>query len=136
MAERVVARHLQEAGVSGEQLALLSLIATVEPITPTALAGELGVPLTTLADALRRLDTRGELEREPNPADQRSHLISLSGEGRARLEEIEPPLRKAAAELSTELRLPADEVARVLDDLHGALRTASARPAREALREP
>ena len=37
MAERVVARHLQEAGVSGEQLALLSLIATVEPITPTAL---------------------------------------------------------------------------------------------------
>ena len=51
MAERVVARHLQEAGVSGEQLALLSLIATVEPITPTALAAELGVPLTTLADA-------------------------------------------------------------------------------------
>ena len=57
MAERVVARHLQEAGVSGEQLALLSLIATVEPITPTALAAEMGVPLTTLADALRRLDS-------------------------------------------------------------------------------
>ena len=82
MAERVVARHLQEAGVSGEQLALLSLIATVEPITPTALAAEMGVPLTTLADALRRLDSRGELERTPNPADQRSHLISLSREGR------------------------------------------------------
>ena len=48
--------HLEEAGVSGEQFALLSLIATVEPITPTALAAEMGVPLTTLADALRRLD--------------------------------------------------------------------------------
>ena len=110
MAERVVARHLQEAGVSGEQLALLSLIATVEPITPTALAAELGVPLTTLADALRRLDARGELERTPNPADQRSHLITLSGEGRARLEAVEPQLRKAAAELSAELRLPPGEV--------------------------
>ena len=63
MAERVVSRHLQQAGVSGEQLALLSLISTVEPITPTALAGEMGVPLTTLADALRRLDGHGELER-------------------------------------------------------------------------
>jgi DNA-binding MarR family transcriptional regulator len=135
MAERVVARHLQEAGVSGEQLALLSLIATVEPITPTALAAELGVPLTTLADALRRLDARGELERSPNPADQRSHLITLSGEGRARLEAVEPQLRKAADELSAELRLPPDEVSEALDDLHGALRTASARPARSAVRE-
>jgi len=131
MAERVVARHLQEAGVSGEQLALLSLIATVEPITPTALAAEMGVPLTTLADALRRLDSRGELERTPNPADQRSHLISLSGEGRARLEAAEPQLRKAAAELSADLQLPAAEVERALDDLHGALRTSSSRVLRK-----
>jgi DNA-binding MarR family transcriptional regulator len=125
MAERVVARHLQEAGVSGEQLALLSLIATVEPITPTALAAELGVPLTTLADALRRLDARGELERSPNPADQRSYLVTLSAEGRSRLEAVEPPLRKAAAELSAELQLAPAEVERALDDLHGALRSSS-----------
>ena len=131
MAERVVARHLQEAGVSGEQLALLSLIATVEPITPTALAAEMGVPLTTLADALRRLDSRGELERTPNPADQRSHLISLSREGRARLEAAEPQLRKAAAELSADLQLPGAEVERALDDLHGALRTSSSRVLRK-----
>ena len=131
MAERVVARHLQEAGVSGEQLALLSLIATVEPITPTALAAEMGVPLTTLADALRRLDSRGELERTPNPADQRSHLISLSREGPARLEAAEPQLRKAAAELSADLQLPAAEVERALDDLHGALRTSSSRVLRK-----
>jgi DNA-binding MarR family transcriptional regulator len=133
MAERVVARHLHEAGASGEQLALLSLIATVEPITPTALAAEMGVPLTTLADALRRLDARGELRRSPNPADQRSHLLELSEEGRARLQAVEPPLRKAAAELSTELQLSAAEVERALDDLHGALRTASSR--QEVLRD-
>jgi DNA-binding MarR family transcriptional regulator len=135
MAERVVARHLQEAGVSGEQLALLSLIATAEPITPTALAAELGVPLTTLADALRRLDARGELERSPNPADQRSHLLALSDQGRVRLEAVEPPLRRAAAELSVELQLSPAEVERALDDLHGALRVASARPTPEVLRE-
>ena len=125
MAERVVARHLQAAGVSGEQLALLSLIATVEPITPTALAAELGVPLTTLADALRRLDARGELERSPNPDDQRSYLVTLSTKGRTRLEAVEPPLRKAAAELSAELQLSPAEVERALDDLHGALRRSS-----------
>jgi DNA-binding MarR family transcriptional regulator len=136
MAERVVARHLHEAGASGEQLALLSLIATVEPITPTALAAEMGVPLTTLADALRRLDARGELRRSPNPADQRSHLLELSEEGRARLRAVEPPLRKAAAELSAELRLSAAEVERALDDLHGALRASSARTSPEVVREP
>lgn len=135
MAERVVARHLQEAGVSGEQLALLSLIATVEPITPTALAAEMGVPLTTLADALRRLEARGELERAPNPADQRSYLVTLSAVGRARLEAVEPPLRKAAAELSVELELSSAELERALDDLHGALRVASSRPTRKVLRE-
>ena len=127
MAERVVARHLREAGASGEQLALLSLIATVEPITPTALAVEMGVPLTTLADALRRLDARGELRRSPNPTDQRSHLLELSEEGHARLRAVESPLRKAAAELSGELQLSAPEVERALEDLHGALRVSSAR---------
>ena len=125
MAERVVARHLRAAGVSGEQLALLSLIATVEPITPTGLAAELGVPLTTLADALRRLDARGELERSPNPDDQRSYLVTLSAEGRARLEAVEPPLRRAAAELGAELQLSPAEVEQALDDLHGALRRSS-----------
>jgi DNA-binding MarR family transcriptional regulator len=93
------------------------------------------VPLTTLADALRRLDARGELERSPNPADQRSHLITLSAEGRARLEAVEPQLRKAADELSAELRLSPKEVSEALDDLHGALRTASARSARGVVRE-
>jgi DNA-binding MarR family transcriptional regulator len=127
MAERVVARHLERAGVSGEQLALLSLIATVEPITPTALATEMGVPLTTLADALRRLDRRDELERIPNPADQRSHLLTLSGEGRARLAAAEPALRKAVGELQTELRLSARDVEAALDDLHQALRTTASR---------
>jgi|1185.fasta_scaffold532250_2 DNA-binding MarR family transcriptional regulator len=125
MAERLVSRHLQQAGVSGEQLALLSLIATVEPITPTALAAEMGVPLTTLVDALRRLEGRGELERSPNPADQRSHLITLSAEGRTRLEEVEPPLRQAAAELGAELRLDERDVDQALEDLHRALRSAS-----------
>jgi DNA-binding MarR family transcriptional regulator len=132
MAERVVARHLLEAGVSGEQLALLSLIATVEPITPTALAAEMGVPLTTLADALRRLDGRGELERNPNPDDQRSHLITLSREGRARLKSVEAPLRKAAAQLRGELQLSPAEVERALDDLHEALRASSAAVLRES----
>jgi DNA-binding MarR family transcriptional regulator len=131
MAERLVARHLQQAGVSGEQLALLSLIATVEPITPTALAGEMGVPLTTLADALRRLDDRGELERSPNPADQRSHLITLSAEGRARLEAVEPLLRRAADDLAAELRLDEGDVEQALEDLHRALRSATSRESYE-----
>jgi DNA-binding MarR family transcriptional regulator len=63
MAERLVDEHLQRLGASDEQFALLSLISIYGPVTPTALAAQMGVPLTTLADAVRRLDARGEIER-------------------------------------------------------------------------
>jgi DNA-binding MarR family transcriptional regulator len=50
----------------------------------------MGVPPTTLADAVRRLDERGEIERLPNPADGRSHLLTLSPAGRERVEAAAP----------------------------------------------
>ena len=92
MAERLVDEHLQRLGVSDEQFALLSLIGLYGPVTPTALATRMGVPLTTLADAVRRLDARGEIERLPNPEDGRSHLLTLSAAGHARRKAAQPGL--------------------------------------------
>jgi DNA-binding MarR family transcriptional regulator len=122
MAERLVAEHLQQAGISDEQFALLSRIALDGPVTPKALAAELGVPATTLADALRRLQDRGEIERLPNPVDGRSHLVTLSSAGRERVEAAAPAVWEALGELRAQLGVPPQEVESAMDELHRSLR--------------
>ena len=126
MAERLVAEHLQRAGLSDEQFALLSRIALDGPVTPKALAAEMGVPATTLADAVRRLDERGEIERLPNPADGRSHLLTLSAAGRERVEAAAPVVWDALEELRAQLGVPPEEIENAMDQLHRSLRAVTA----------
>jgi DNA-binding MarR family transcriptional regulator len=124
MAERLVAEHLERLGVSDEQFALLSRIALDGPVTPTALAAQMGVPLTTLADAVRRLDARGEIERLPNPEDGRSHLLTLSAAGRARVQAARPAVVGSVEDVRKHLELPLEEVDAAMDDLHRSLEQA------------
>ena len=127
MAERLVAEHMERVGVSDEQFALLSRIALDGPVTPTVLAAEMGVPPTTLADAVRRLDERGEIERLPNPADGRSHLLTLSPAGQERVEAAAPAVRSALEELRAHLGVPPEEVEAAMEELHRSLRAATTR---------
>jgi DNA-binding MarR family transcriptional regulator len=126
MAERLVDEHLKRLGVSDEQFALLSLIGLYGPVTPTALATRMGVPLTTLADAVRRLDARGEIERLPNPEDGRSHLLTLSAAGQARRKAAHPGVVGSVEDVREHLELPLEEVEAVMDDVHRALQEAVA----------
>ena len=126
MAERLVDEHLQRLGVSDEQFALLSLIGLYGPVTPTALATRMGVPLTTLADAVRRLDARGEIERLPNPEDGRSHLLTLSAAGHARRKAAHSGVVGSVEDVRKHLELPLEEVEAAMDDVHRALQEAVA----------
>jgi DNA-binding MarR family transcriptional regulator len=126
MAERLVDEHLQRLGVSDEQFALLSLIGLYGPVTPTALATRMGVPLTTLADAVRRLDARGEIERLPNPEDGRSHLLTLSAAGQARRKAAHPGVVGSVEDVRKHLELSLEEVEAAMDDVHRALQEAVA----------
>jgi DNA-binding MarR family transcriptional regulator len=47
----------------------------------TELAGQLGMPLTTASDVVRRLEGRGHVRRRPNPEDGRSFLFELTARG-------------------------------------------------------
>jgi len=112
--------------VSDEQFALLSLIGLYGPVTPTALATRMGVPLTTLADAVRRLDARGEIERLPNPEDGRSHLLTLSAAGQARRKAAHPGVVGSVEDVRKHLEVPLEEVEAAMDDVHRALQEAVA----------
>jgi DNA-binding MarR family transcriptional regulator len=77
----VLARALEQ-DVAGREFALYSSLNALERATPTQVSRVLGLPLTTASAQLNRLVERGHATRTVNPEDGRSHLFSLTDEGR------------------------------------------------------
>ena len=61
----------------------ITLVNTNPNITPKRLARAINVSPPNLGPLLDRLETRGLLERRPNPSDKRSQVLALTPEGRA-----------------------------------------------------
>jgi DNA-binding MarR family transcriptional regulator len=78
---QVVERELAADGVESNGYAVLSLIGARGTMRLTELAGQLGMPLTTASDVVRRLEGRGHVRRRPNPEDGRSFLFELTARG-------------------------------------------------------
>ncbi len=77
----LVAEAMRDAGMSGETYAVYSSVFERGPITLTDLANHLGVPVTTLADAVRSMIERRHLRRATHPSDGRASLLSLTPAG-------------------------------------------------------
>jgi DNA-binding MarR family transcriptional regulator len=78
---RLVDRELAADGVDSDAYGPLSLIGARGPVRLTELADELGMPLTTMSDVVRRLEGRGYVRRQTNPEDRRSFLFELTARG-------------------------------------------------------
>ena len=83
-AGRLVARALEGTGIRPEDAALYSVLDRHGPLTPSALADQLGVGPSTLTYRLKALEAADVLVRRPNPDDGRSSLVELSPDGRSR----------------------------------------------------
>jgi len=110
-----------------ENYGLMSLIGASGSITTTEVAARLGIPVTTASDRIRRLEDKGFAERRSNPADGRSHLVSLTADGRAAFESTFAAWREATTQLEEELRTPSGEVAASIRELDRAMRAVIAR---------
>jgi DNA-binding MarR family transcriptional regulator len=73
---------LAPAGLDGDEFAIYSVLTASGSITPTELARWMAAPPTTVSSYVKRLEARGHVRREPNPADRRSYRLSLTPEGR------------------------------------------------------
>ncbi|MEO5323781.1 MarR family transcriptional regulator [Mesorhizobium sp. CC13] len=60
------------------------------PIRQAALAERLGVEAMTLSGLIDRLEGKGYVERQPDPADRRAKLVTLTEAGTAVVARIEP----------------------------------------------
>ena len=78
---QLVDLELAADGVESNGYAMLSLIGVRSPVRLTEVAMELGMPLTTASDVIRRLESRRYVRRTPNPEDGRSFLFELSTTG-------------------------------------------------------
>ena len=92
---QLVERELAADGVEADGYAMLSLIGVRGPVRLTELAAELGLPLTTASDVVRRLEARALRPAPREPRGRRSFLFELSRRGRPR---VAARLGRAAAD--------------------------------------
>lgn len=85
---RLVARY----GLTAPQLLCLRALAGSSGLPPTSLAREVGLSRATLTGVLRRLETRGMVERSASPLDRRSSLFRLTPLGAAAASAVGSPL--------------------------------------------
>jgi len=120
---QLVQRELAADGVEDDGYAVLSLIGVRGPVRLTEVAADLGMPLTTTSDVVRRLEARKEVRRHANPNDGRSSLFELTAAGRRRWQRGFGALTRINTTLEREL---ADTAAidRALQDLDAAFERA------------
>ena len=78
---------------------LIAVIAEGEGTTQHALGVATRMDKVTVSRAAATLVERGLLERQPNPGDQRSHLLVLTETGRALYEDVAPKALELEAEV-------------------------------------
>jgi len=101
--ERLIATALEGLELPPEDYSFYVLVGAEGPWTPTALAGRMAMPLSTVLFRVKRLEQRGHAERVPNPDDRRSYLVSLTDEGQKLLRQARPRFRAYAEAVESQL---------------------------------
>jgi len=117
----LIGRELAPFGIESQLFALLSHIGRREPVPPSVIAAEEGIPVTTIRDNVHRLVERGLVERVSNPRDGRSYLLVRTPEGAAALDVGSAVLAGIYGALEAKLPRPADEYDRLIVELRDAI---------------
>ncbi|MEU8027927.1 MarR family transcriptional regulator [Streptomyces sp. NPDC049099] len=88
----------------------------------TELAAYIGVGKATMSRQLRALEELGLIAREPDPADGRAWLVTLTDEGRGRVGKVREARRaRYVSQLAHWDRREVAELARLLHQLNGVM---------------
>jgi MarR family transcriptional regulator, transcriptional regulator for hemolysin len=108
--------RLRDLGFATAQLPVLTALEDGARMSQTDLARWARVEQPTMAQMLARMERDGIIRREPDPADRRSSLVSLTRQARARLPAGRAILRQGNVEMTQGLS------AREVETLVGLLR--------------
>jgi homoprotocatechuate degradation regulator HpaR len=104
--EAVMARFrpmLREVGLTEQQWRVIRALSEVEEQDAGELASVSYILSPSLTRINQRLEARGLIERQPDEADQRRSLLSLTGEGHKLFNKVRPLSRDIYAEIASEL---------------------------------
>jgi DNA-binding MarR family transcriptional regulator len=78
----LLASAMHGAGLKPDEYAVYSALVEFQPLTPTEIAGVVGMPPTTVSHYIRAMRDRGHIVEERNPRDSRSRVLRLTTGGR------------------------------------------------------
>ena len=110
LAGRGLQRRLHPLGLEPRQYRLMRSLGAEGGRSQQAVARELRIPASRMVGLVDDLETRGLLERFPNPSDRRAHALRLTESGRRLLDAARPVAHAYEAQLSA----PFDELERSL----------------------
>jgi len=87
---RLLDRRMAESGASLARAKLLLFIAKKGPSRASEIADLLSLAPRTVTEGLDGLERDGLVRRDPDPADRRAKLVSLTPEGRTAIAATEP----------------------------------------------
>ena len=122
----LVDEELAKAGIPQQLFSFLGWVAMLEPVTPSALAVETGLPPTTIRDYVRRLVERGDVRKIPNPSDGRSYHLVLTRKGQTFANRGWPAVVAAHERVARHLERPAAEHLTASRELRNAVKQALA----------
>ena len=131
----LLAQAMAGAPLTPADFAVCSALRLMQPTTLTELSAALGMRPTTLSSTLTRLEQQGHLARQPNPADGRSRLISLTAGGQQATEGCFPSFGAAIEAFRRNLDVPEQPLLAHLEATAGALQAAADELAAQAARE-
>jgi MarR family transcriptional regulator, lower aerobic nicotinate degradation pathway regulator len=94
-----LARALEQFDLRPQEFAVLHQLSGGEALSQRVLGGALRIHPSNLVAVLDRLQDDRLVERQPDPADRRRQLLTLSARGRARLTKAELAANLVAGEL-------------------------------------
>ena len=71
----------EQSGLNGEEFGFYSLLRRFGPVPSSQISRWTAMRPTTVSTWIRRLQERGHVEQQPNPADGRSRLVALTRAG-------------------------------------------------------
>jgi DNA-binding MarR family transcriptional regulator len=123
----IAERYRKRFGLKIPEWRVMAVLGDAGQMTQRALTAATVMDKVAVNRAVKVLEERGLIARVPNPEDGRSHLLALTGEGRAIHAEVMPLARATERELLADLA-PGDEEA--LRRLLASLRARAMRLAR------
>jgi DNA-binding MarR family transcriptional regulator len=116
----LLSRALADSGLRADEYAVYSLLLELGPLTPTDMATDMAMPLTTVLDYIRTMAERGHVSRSPHPRDSRSYRVTLTPAGLDTQSRAGQAWNAAVLPLEAALSMPVDDVRRALHALEDA----------------